>query len=103
DLVESTMARFFTPDFLDVNNTACQRIRNTLLGISPTGYTGCCAAIRDMDLSGKLSQIAVPTLVITGQLDESTPVALGQGIAAAIPDSTLITLRSAHIPCVEVP
>ncbi len=102
-LVDSTMARFFTPEFLDVNNTACQRIRNTLLANSPTGYAGCCAAIRDMDLSDRLSQIAAPTLVITGEMDASTPTQVGTAIAAAIADSTLISLRSAHIPCVEIP
>lgn len=102
-LVDSTMARFFTPEFLDANNTACQRIRNTLLGADPVGYAGCCAAIRDMDLNGKLSQITAPTLVITGEMDPSTPAQVGSAIAAAIPGSTLITLRSAHIPCVEIP
>src|SRR5690606_2375422 len=49
-LVQATMARFFTPDFVDVDSPACQRIRNTFLGIDPIGYAGCCAAIRDMDL-----------------------------------------------------
>lgn len=102
-IAEVGLARFFTPDFLSANDMACQRVRNTLLGISPQGYAGCCAAIRDMDLAPKLADIDAPTLVVTGTLDQSTPPALGEAIANGIAGSAYVELRSAHIPCVEIP
>src|SRR5690606_7513788 len=72
-LVQATTSRFFTPAFVDPGSPACQRIRNTFLGIDPTGYAGCCAAIRDMDLFPGLGRIQAPTLVVTGEFDQSTP------------------------------
>lgn len=102
-ITDAALGRFFTPEFVANNSVACQRARNTLLGISPQGYAGCCAAIRDMNLAPALARIQVPTLVITGSRDQSTPVAFGQAIAEGIADSRLVTLESAHLPCVETP
>lgn len=102
-IADAGLARFFTPEFVQIGDMGYQRVRNTLLGIDPQGYNGCCAAIRDMDLRAGLSRIQVPTLVVTGEFDLSTPPAVGQALAEAITDSDFVNLRSAHIPCVEIP
>lgn len=102
-VAQASLARFFTPEFLATGSMATQRVHNTLLGIDAQGYAACCAAIRDMDLAPGLARITAPTLVITGELDTSTPPAMGQAIADAIDGSQLATLRSAHLPCVEIP
>lgn len=103
-LVDGAISRFFTPDFLATGKMAAQRLRNTFLGMNPQGYAGCCAAIRDMELGpARLAKINVPTLVISGELDTSTSPAMAQAIADAIADSRHVSLRSAHIPCVEIP
>src|ERR1700691_30805 len=44
-----------------------------LSGVDPAGYLGCCAAIRDFDSRDSLSKIRIPTLVIVGNRDVSTP------------------------------
>ena len=44
-----------------------------LLATPAAGYAGCCAAIRDMALIDALGGIRVPTLVIVGSRDVSTP------------------------------
>src|SRR5690606_29282965 len=79
------------------------RVRNTFLQTSPTGYTGCCAAIRDMQIADDLQRINVPTLVVTGERDISTPPAAGEFIAGKIPGAMVRMLPAAHIAANEVP
>jgi pimeloyl-ACP methyl ester carboxylesterase len=56
-----------------------------------------------MDLREALSLIDVPTLVITGRFDPSTPPELGREIAAKIPGARCIELPLAHMPQLEQP
>lgn len=100
---EAVLGRFFTPKFLALYDLRLARVRETLLSLAPHGYAGCCAAIRDMSIAEGLWSINVPTLVLTGQDDLSTPPARGAEIAQAIPDATLVGLPGAHIPMVELP
>ncbi len=102
-IAEAGLARFFTPAFVETEAVAVQRTRNTLLGIDPQGYVGCCAAIRDMDLNQVLPDIQVPTLAVSGAFDVSTPADMVQTMANSIPEAEHITLHSAHIPCIEIP
>jgi 3-oxoadipate enol-lactonase/4-carboxymuconolactone decarboxylase len=78
-------------------------VRFTLESVDREGYVGCCAAIRDMDLAGCARRVRVPTLVVTGAQDQSTPKAHGEAIAAAIPGAELVELPFAHIPITEQP
>jgi 3-oxoadipate enol-lactonase/4-carboxymuconolactone decarboxylase len=100
---QAVLGRFFTPGFLALDDPRVDRVRETLLSIEPHGYAGCCAAIRDMRILDDLALIKVPTLVLTGRHDQSTPPARGEEIAAAIPGAQVTTLPGAHIPMVELP
>ena len=56
------------------------------------------------DLTPRLAQIAVPTLVAVGADDLMTPVAMSQEIADAIPAATLhVILDCGHLPPIEKP
>ena len=74
-----------------------------MLGLDPIGYAGCCAAVRDHDLLAQLSAITTPTTVVVGRHDLSTPPAMGEALAAAIPGARLVQLDCAHIPHAEDP
>jgi 3-oxoadipate enol-lactonase len=102
-VVDGILGRFFTPDFVTKNSIGLQRVRNAVLTGAPQGYIGCCSAIRDMELYPRLSQIQVPTLVIVGDFDQSTPLARGQALVERIKGSKLVTLPCAHIPPTEIP
>jgi len=98
------MGRFFSPAVLASQSPVVATARRTLLSTNPTGYAGCCAAIRDMDHTGLLSRIRVPTLVISGDLDVGMPWAdhaavLASGIAGA----RAVRLPAAHISNIERP
>ena len=102
-IADAVMARFYTPDFVARNGLEYQRVRNTLLSLTPHGYIGCCAAIRDMSIADAPPRISAATLVITGAHDMSTPPERGQAIAAQVSGAQLTTLACAHIPMTELP
>jgi 3-oxoadipate enol-lactonase/4-carboxymuconolactone decarboxylase len=102
-VADTVLERFFTPAFRARGDVNLERVRETLLSIDPDGYIGCCKAIRDMHIADGLGAIDVPTLVITGSDDQSTPPARGAEIVAAIPGAQLAGLPGAHIPMTELP
>lgn len=102
-LAEASIARWFTPDFPSREPEAVAPIREMLLACDPSGYAGCCAAIRDMDLRPTAPLIAPPTLVIAGSQDPSTSVADGRWLAEAAQQGRLVALDAAHLSNVERP
>jgi 3-oxoadipate enol-lactonase len=78
--------------------------RNLLLRSPVEGYAATCAALRDTDLTGEVAGIAVPTLVVVGAEDRSTPVAVVRSTAERIPGARFEIIEAAgHLPCVDQP
>ena len=103
-IVDMAMQRFFSPETLAQNDLFVNSIRATFLAMNPSGYAGCCAAIRDMDHTGLLRKISVPTLVITGDRDVSTPrTGHGAILAREIPGAKAAHLSAAHLSNIEQP
>ena len=102
-IAEAVLARWFTEDFLARNRPRVATARSVLSNVSADGYVGCCAAIRDMDLTALGAKMRVPTLVITGSFDQATPKAHGEALAGAIAGAQLVELAAAHIPVIESP
>lgn len=103
-VVETALARFFSPAFLARDPPAVTWARRTLAATSPVGYAGACAAVRDMDLRDAVRSIAVPTLVISGDLDVSMPWAQhGAVLAEAIAGARAVRLPAAHLSSLELP
>ena len=100
-VVDAVVKRWFTPRFRAIAPRSVERIRGMLVGTSSAGYVANCAAIRDADLRGCLAAIAIPTLVIAGTHDPSTPPALGRELADAIPGAHYLELDSAHLSNIE--
>jgi 3-oxoadipate enol-lactonase/4-carboxymuconolactone decarboxylase len=98
------MGRFFSPAVLASSLPQVATARRTLLSTNPVGYAGCCAAIRDMDHTGLLSKIHVPTLVISGDLDVGMPWEGHAAILArAIDGARVVRLPAAHLSNLERP
>lgn len=100
-LAEASIARWFTPDFPSRAPEAVAPIREMLLACDPSGYAGCCAAIRDMDLRPTAALIVPPTLVIAGSQDPSTSVEDGGWLADAVRQGEMAVLDAAHLSNVE--
>jgi 3-oxoadipate enol-lactonase/4-carboxymuconolactone decarboxylase len=103
-VADTVMGRFFSPRLLAANPPAVAEARRTLLTTDPVGYAGCCAAVRDMDLTAALGTIQCPVLVISGDLDVSLPWAgHGEPLARGIPGATVVHLPAAHLSNLEKP
>ena len=102
-IAELALGRFFSPAFARARPEIVATVGQGLLSMSPAGYAGCAAAIRDMALIQRLGAIAAPTLVVTGQRDASTPfVGHGEHLLA-IPGARHGALDSGHLAPLEVP
>jgi 3-oxoadipate enol-lactonase/4-carboxymuconolactone decarboxylase len=103
-IVDAALSRFLSEDFQRARPEVADTVRATLLATPPAGYAGCCAAIRDMALIDVLGGITVPTLVISGARDVSTPFkGHGEVIAALVPGAKTRMLDTAHLACLEAP
>ncbi len=101
-LVESTMERWFTASFRGKPISVLEKIRDMILTTPVKGYVGCSRAIMKLNLTERLSEIALPTLIVVGEEDPGTPVAASQAIHKQIKGSELVILKSAaHLSNIE--
>lgn len=103
-VADTVMGRFFSPETLARHDPDAASVRRTLLNTDPRGYAGCCAAIRDMDQTALLPQIRVPTLIVVGDRDVSTPwTGHGEILARDIWGARVLHLTTAHLSNLERP
>ena len=101
-LVESTIDRWFSRSFQAAAPARVERVREMIRTTPAAGYCGCCAAIRGLDLTGRLGEIRLPTLIIVGEDDPGTPVSAHEAIRDRIEGSRLVVIRDAlHFSNVE--
>lgn len=103
-VADATIDRWFTPASQQRLPTEVARIRDAILHTPVAGYSACCAAIRDMDQRDTIAAIDLPTLVLVGADDPSTPVAAAELIHERIRGSRLHVIPdSQHFFNVEEP
>ncbi len=101
---EVVIARFLSAGFRAAQPTASQRIADMLLATQPEGYIAACAALREADLRAEIGRIRVPSLIIGGDQDESTPPAQAEELHRAIPGSQQVIFPGvAHLSNIEQP
>jgi len=96
-ITPSLLDRWFTARYRQLAPDEVQKVRAMLLATSPDGYIANGAAVRDMDQRASLARIAVPTLVIAGTYDGSTPPELGRAVAQAVDGARYVELDAAHL------
>ena len=101
---DDILARWFSTSFLKDKSDELQMWRSMLTRTTKSGYIGCCEAISRCDLTEQAKIINLPTLVIVGEEDGSTPVNLVRDAANLIKNSVFKVIEKAgHLPCVEKP
>jgi 3-oxoadipate enol-lactonase len=96
------MTRYFSEAFRTRHADEVAKTGERFLEVPAEGYLGCCDAIRDLDFSARLSAIRARTLVIAGELDAGTPVAMSEEMVRRIPAATLAVIPgAAHLSAVE--
>lgn len=101
-VVETTLARWFTPGFM--GSDVVQRCRTRLLTDNVQAWAASWRAISEVNTEPRLAEIRVPTLVITGESDVSAPVARAQAMATLIPGAVVQIVPGApHMAPLERP
>ena len=103
-LVESTLGRWFTEPFRKSHPEVTARVSAMIRATPVPGYVGCCTAIPQINVTGRLKELKCPALVIVGEQDAGTPVALSREIHAALPGSELVIIpQASHLSNLEQP
>lgn len=102
-IAPSVVARWFTQQFQSKHQDEVAAMLGILTATEPEGYTGCCAAIRDMDHRELVRLITAPTLIVAGEFDPVTTIADAQALHQSIKRSSLVTVPASHISAVEAP
>jgi 3-oxoadipate enol-lactonase len=101
-VVDGTLARWFTEPYRKTNPPGVARVGASIKATPVAGFVGCCHAIPKIDLTHRLKEIKCPTLVIVGEQDPGTPVAMAREIHEAMPGSQLVIIPSAaHLSNIE--
>lgn len=103
-LVEPTLQRWFTERFRREHPDRVRWVMDMLRSSPPEGYAGCCEALAEYDVTERLGEIDVPTLVVAGAEDPGAPPEVGRAIAEAVPGAALVLVEgAAHIANVADP
>jgi len=103
-VADAAMQRWFHPGVHNEQPATIARWRERVVTQDAAGYIACCEAIRELNTLPLLGQLKLPTLVIAGELDEATPPAMSEQMAAAIPGARLQVLAQAsHLSVLEQP
>jgi len=71
---------------------------------NPAGYRAMAQALADADLRDTLPRIALPTLLLYGDADRRSPLALAEDLHRQIPASTLVVIPGVgHLANLEAP
>lgn len=74
------------------------------MDLRPAGLRAMANAFADADLRDVLPEIDVPTLLIHGELDQRSPLSVGEDLHARIPGSQLVVIPGVgHVLNLEVP
>lgn len=95
------VTRWFSAEFIARETATVKAMQQMFEGTDAIGYSGCCAAIRDMDLRNYAALIRVKTLIIVGQYDLATPAEHADYLLAQARNARLVSLPAGHLSNVE--
>jgi pimeloyl-ACP methyl ester carboxylesterase len=103
-VAEIAAKRVYSPAYLAAHPELIDERKKVLLGIDPKAFQHACKILQEVDLVPLLHRLDVPTLVVCGEHDQATPVALNKAVAYKIPGARYVELPgSGHCPPLEQP
>jgi 3-oxoadipate enol-lactonase len=100
-VADVAMPRWFSPPFHQRDPETVHTFRAMVQSCPPDGYLGCCAALRDADLTNQIAQLRAPTLLIASSGDTATPPEGLRFIQDRVQGAQLVTFDSGHLSNVE--
>jgi 3-oxoadipate enol-lactonase len=99
-----TMNMWLSARFKEANPARTQELVETFRTMSPQGFAGSCAVLRDSDRREDLADIRAPTLVIAGVEDGPMGAAAAQALVDAIAGARRADIPdAAHLSPIENP
>lgn len=95
--------RMFSAAFRETGDPLIGTLKTVFETMSPVGYAGAVAVLRDAALDEHLDRVRAPTLVIAGQHDPLCPPGTQRALAEALPQGRMVSLDCGHFPPVEQP
>jgi 3-oxoadipate enol-lactonase len=103
-VLPATLARWFTAQALATNGPSVRYARGMVRRSDPTVWAASWRALAEVDTQRNLRHLRVPTRVIAGEHDASTPPATMALIARAVPGATFHVIPGApHMISLETP
>ncbi len=104
-LADKLILTMFTPETQERNKALTGRVYEIMRSMSPIGVAGALGGMAQRpDSTAFLSLIRVPTLILVGDQDSTTPLADSQRMADRIVGSQLVIIpRAAHLTSLERP
>ena len=103
-IVQPTLERWFTEPYRKSGAPVVSSIAQAIRATPVAGFVGCCHAIPKINVSARLKEVKIPSLVIVGEQDPGTPVSMAREIHENLPGSELVIIPSAaHLSNLEQP
>jgi 3-oxoadipate enol-lactonase len=102
ELIGFQLDRWFSEAFREAHPGECRRVTEIFLATDSRAHAAACLALGGFDQSGRLGEIQAPTLVLVGDEDYATPVAMAEELARGIAGARLEVLQATrHLSLVE--
>ncbi|MDI5930003.1 alpha/beta fold hydrolase [Rhizobium leguminosarum] len=101
-IVASNMERRYGSGFRERRPTRWEALRQTFLSTKLEGFFGCMNAVLNHDVLDRLSAVKVPSMVVAGTKDQTTPPESNKLIAETIPCAKYAEITDGyHFPNIE--
>ena len=103
-VLDAAIQRMFPPAFIAAHPQVVAERKAALAKADPQAFARACLALSQLDFTGLLSTIKCQTLVMAGELDQTTPASLARELASGIEGAQFRPLAGCgHCPQIEAP
>jgi 3-oxoadipate enol-lactonase len=103
-IAEAVVSRWFTPEWAAAHPEQVAECEAMVADTPDAGYLASCQAVQAWDHRDQLGSVAVPTLIIGGAGDTSTPIEPhSRTLVEGIPGARLEVVQGAHLATIEQP
>jgi 3-oxoadipate enol-lactonase len=103
-VIDVAVGRIFPPSYVEAHPEAPAERSAVLETIDPGAFAAACRALASLDLREQLATIVNPTLILVGEIDQTTPPPMAREVAGAIPEAVLVEIPDCgHCPQLEQP
>jgi 3-oxoadipate enol-lactonase len=103
-VLDAAVQRMFPPAFIAAHPDIVGERKRALAQADPQAFARACLALASLDMKSELQNKRCRTLVMAGELDQTTPAALARELASGIKGARFQELKGlGHCPQIEAP